>query len=234
METYRKEEVVYFSEIMNFLSQLKHSITVRPDYFKQQPDISEHMRGVLLNWLIDVHLKYKLQTETLFIAVHIIDAYLSTSLVNRTKLQLVGIAALWIASKYEETYQVPKINNLVFICDSAYSKEEILDMESSIIEALDFNILFVTELHYFQTINQISSFEPKDYFLCRYILEMCLFDVYFKKYHPKLIASGVAYFVRKLRKHAVCWSTEEQQLLDVSETQVKECAREICLFWQQA
>ena len=96
---------------------------IRPDYFKEQPDISEHMRAVLLNWLIDVHLKYKLQAETLFITVHIIDAYLSVARVNRTRLQLVGIAALWIASKYEETYQVPKINNLVFMCDSAYSKE---------------------------------------------------------------------------------------------------------------
>jgi len=56
-------------------------------------------------------------------AVHIIDSYLSATDLPRTKLQLVGIAALWIASKYEETYQVPKIDNLVFICDSAFSKE---------------------------------------------------------------------------------------------------------------
>ncbi len=188
------------------MAQFKHSITVGPNYFRQQSDISEHMRGVLLNWLIDVHLKYKLQAETLFITVHIMDAYLSTVLVNRTRLQLVGIAALWIASKYEETYQVPKINNLVFICDSAYSKQQILEMETNIIDALNFNLLFVTEFNYFQAIDKISSFESKDYFLCRYILEMCLFDLYFKKYHPKLIAGGVAYFVRKLRKYTSCWS----------------------------
>lgn len=59
------------------------------------------MRAVLLNWLIDVHLKYKLKTETLFLAVDIIDGYLSKRAVDRTQLQLVGITALWIAAKYE-------------------------------------------------------------------------------------------------------------------------------------
>lgn len=74
---------------------------VDPDYFDNQSDITAHMRSVLLNWLIDVHLKYKLQPQTLFIAIHILDAYLSKVQTGRTRLQLVGIVALWIASKYE-------------------------------------------------------------------------------------------------------------------------------------
>lgn len=70
------------------------------DYFKNQPDITEHMRSVLLSWLINVHLKYKLQTQTLFISIHIIDSYLSRVAVQRNQLQLVGIVAIWITSKY--------------------------------------------------------------------------------------------------------------------------------------
>jgi len=54
---------------------------------------------------------------------------------------------------------------------------------------------------------------------------MILFNLYFKKYHPKTIASGVVYFVRKLRRHQVCWSTLEQELLNLSEVEIKECAR---------
>lgn len=73
---------------------------VDPNYFDNQPDITGHMRSVLLNWLIDVHLKYKLQPQTLFMAIHILDAYLSKVQTGRTRLQLVGIVALWIASKY--------------------------------------------------------------------------------------------------------------------------------------
>lgn len=90
------------------------------NYFAIQPDLSEHMRGVLLNWLVDVHQKYKLAGETYFLMVRLIDLYLSVETIGRNKLQLLGITALWVAAKYHETYQVPKIQNLVYICDNAY------------------------------------------------------------------------------------------------------------------
>lgn len=62
------------------------------------------MRGILIDWLVDVHQKYKMVPETLFMAVSIIDRYLEKTQVVRYKLQLVGVAALFIASKYEEIY----------------------------------------------------------------------------------------------------------------------------------
>jgi hypothetical protein len=58
------------------------------------------MRMVLVNWLIDVHLKYKLNPQTFFITVNILDQFLEKQVVYRNTLQLVGITSLWIASKY--------------------------------------------------------------------------------------------------------------------------------------
>ena len=66
--------------------------------------------------------------ETLFLTINIIDRYLEKTQIRRTKLQLVAVAALLIASKYEEIY-VPELNDFVFISDSAFTKEEILQME---------------------------------------------------------------------------------------------------------
>ena len=57
------------------------------------------MRGVLLNWLIEVHQKYKLMGETYFLMVRLIDMYLSVEKISRNKLQLLGITALWVAAK---------------------------------------------------------------------------------------------------------------------------------------
>jgi hypothetical protein len=80
------------------------------------------MRGILVDWLVDVHLKFKLFADTLFITINIIDRYLERVAIPRTKLQLVGVAALFIACKYEEVYSVPHIKDLVYVCDRAYSK----------------------------------------------------------------------------------------------------------------
>jgi cyclin B len=98
------------------------------------------MRAILVDWLIDVHLKFKLLNETLFLTVNILDRYLSIATnLSRSKLQLVGVASMLISTKYEEIYP-PTVKDYVYITDNAYSKEEILKMESHILITLDFNI----------------------------------------------------------------------------------------------
>jgi cyclin B len=99
------------------------------------------MRAILISWLVEVHQKYKLMGETFFLTIKIIDTYLLSEKISRNRLQLLGIAALWIAAKYQETYQVPKLSNLLYICDNAYSGAEIIGMEGDIIKCVGFDIL---------------------------------------------------------------------------------------------
>ena len=98
--------------------------SVRPVYMEDQQFINERMRSILVDWLVEVHLKFKLVPETLYLTVNVIDRYLAKTEVSRPKLQLVGVTALLIASKYEEIYP-PELRDLVYICDRAYSKNEV-------------------------------------------------------------------------------------------------------------
>lgn len=66
----------------------------------RQHEVTEGMRTVLLDWIVDIHLKFKMFPQTLFIVVAIIDKYLSMRSVRKEELQLVGTAALLIAAKY--------------------------------------------------------------------------------------------------------------------------------------
>jgi cyclin B len=83
------------------------------------------MRAILVDWLIEVHYKFKLMPETLFLTMNLIDRFLERSDVLRTKLQLVGVTAMLIACKYEEIY-APEVRDFVYITDKAYTREEIL------------------------------------------------------------------------------------------------------------
>lgn len=78
------------------------------------------MRAVLLDWLVDVHLKFKLLPETLFLTVNLIDRYLEKVSISRKILQLVGVSAMFIASKTEEIY-APEIRDFAYVTDSAYT-----------------------------------------------------------------------------------------------------------------
>lgn len=125
-------------------------------YITSQNDINEKMRAILIDWLIEVHLKFKLLPETLFLTVNIIDRYLEkVTDIHRTKLQLVGVTAMLIASKYEEIY-APEVRDFVYITDKAYTKEEILKMEQNILYALDFNLTFPSSLRFLERYCKVS------------------------------------------------------------------------------
>lgn len=102
------------------------------------------MRAILLDWLVDIHFKYKMFPQTLYIVVSIIDKFLSIKPIGKDKLQLLGAAAFFIAAKYEETYQVPDLTDLVNLSAKAFSKQELLKMEADIVKTLDFNLVFNT------------------------------------------------------------------------------------------
>jgi hypothetical protein len=123
-------------------------------YMKDQNDINEKMRAILVDWLVEVHSKYSMRTDTLFITVSLIDRYLEKKQVHRTRLQLVGVASLFIASKYEEIYP-PEVKDFMLITDRAFSVEEILDMEGDILSTLDFNIVNTTANRFLERFSNI-------------------------------------------------------------------------------
>jgi len=107
------------------------------------------MREILCDWLIEVHLKFKLLPETLYLTVNLIDRFLSTTSIYRNKLQLVGVTAMLIASKYEEIYP-PIVSDFVYITDNAYKREEILEMEEKMLKKLQFSIHFTSPYRFLQ------------------------------------------------------------------------------------
>lgn len=114
----------YVQDMYEHFRMKEVSTSVRPVYMEDQSFINERMRSILVDWLVEVHLKFKLVPETLYLTVNLIDRYLAKTEVSRPKLQLVGVTALLIASKYEEIYP-PELRDLVYICDRAYSKLEV-------------------------------------------------------------------------------------------------------------
>jgi cyclin B len=123
---------------------------------RQQIEINQKMRAILLDWLVDVHLRFNLRDETLFLSQFIIDSYIVNNQVQRNQLQLLGITAMLIASKYEEIYppQVPlhllfcyfQIKDFIHVTDNAYNNDDVLRMEGQILISLKFDLSQVSSL----------------------------------------------------------------------------------------
>ena len=165
-------------------------------YMNNQPFINEQMRAVLIDWLIDLNIRFGYKEETIYQAVWIIDAYLSKEKVSRNNLQLLGITALLISCKENEIY-FPPLEQCAFLTDRAYKKEELLQFENKIMRVLEFNILVPASCNFYNILSKAYNFDKKQYLFGKYILDSCLVDYNLTKYKASVIAVACIYIVMK-------------------------------------
>lgn len=116
---------------------------IDPTYLTNQLEVTERMRSILVDWMVDVSLKFKLHPETFFLTVNIIDRYLSRHQALRARLQLIGITSCLIAAKHEQIWP-PEVRDCVYIAANTYTAQEILEAERDIASVLHFRFTVPT------------------------------------------------------------------------------------------
>ncbi|KAJ8678918.1 hypothetical protein QAD02_014705 [Eretmocerus hayati] len=191
---------VYSSDIYDYLRKLELQFPVKRGYLQGQ-EVTPKMRCVLVDWLIEVHEQFHLMQETLYLTIAIIDRFLQDfRLITRKKLQLVGVTAMFIASKYEEMYS-PDISDFVYITDNAYTKGEILQMELVMIKTLNFSFGRPLPLHFLRRYSKAGKALPIHHTLAKYFLEQCLVHYEVCHHPPSLIAAAAIYLSFLLLGH---------------------------------
>lgn len=152
-----------------------------------QPELKSSMRGILVDWLVEVHTKFRLLPETLYLCVNIIDRYLQLEEVCRNKLQLVGVTALLIACKYEEIYP-PEVRDCVYITDRAYTRQDVLDMEATIVKTLKFTLTVPTGHPFLQRFLHVVKATSVVRNLANYYMERMLQEHTALRFKPSLLA----------------------------------------------
>lgn len=186
----------YVQEMYSHFRNKELVTSVRPVFMENQRHINERMRSILVDWLVEVHLKFKLVPETLYLTVNVIDRFLEKSEVSRPKLQLVGVTALLIASKYEEIYP-PELRDLVYICDHAYRKEQILEMEEKILKTLEYQITIPSAHAFLVRYLKAAHADRRIVQLSCYILDGTLQSYNLLHYLPSQLAAAAVLIARK-------------------------------------
>ncbi|XP_022265526.1 cyclin-A1 isoform X2 [Canis lupus baileyi] len=186
---YAEEIHQYLREAENsFPKQIRHR--PKAHYMRKQPDITESMRTILVDWLVEVGEEYKLRAETLYLAVNFLDRFLSCMSVLRGKLQLVGTAAILLASKYEEIYP-PEVDEFVYITDDTYTKRQLLRMEHLLLKVLAFDLTVPTTNQFLLQYLRRQGVCIRTENLAKYVAELSLLEADpFLKYLPSLRAAA--------------------------------------------
>ncbi|CAN6290273.1 unnamed protein product [Urochloa humidicola] len=195
----------YVGDIDRYLRSLEVEPLRRPspDYFQKiQKHISPKMRAVLVDWLVEVADEFKLQAETLCLAVSYVDRFLTVNVVTRDKLQLLGVTALLIAAKYEEIESSKmKVNKYTDITDHTYTKQQVVKMEADLLKSLNFEIGGPTVTAFLRRFiascrggNRTSS--EKLVSMCSYLAELSLLDYDCISYLPSVVAAACLFVAR--------------------------------------
>lgn len=185
----------YVVEIFDYLKELEQATMPNPQYMDHQEHLEWHLRGVLVDWLIEVHARFHLLPETIFLAINIIDRFLTTRVVELEKLQLVGITAMFIASKYEEVLS-PHIQNFKHVADDGFTEDEILKAERFVLAALNYDLSYPNPMNFLRRISKADNYDMQTRTLGKYLLEISLLDHRLMKYPPSQIAAGSMYLAR--------------------------------------
>lgn len=122
-------ESEYVKDIYAYLHELEKIFAIHPHYLDGQKDVTPKMRSVLIDWINEVHMQFRLGLDTYYLTVSIIDRFLQADkTTSRRNLQLVGVTAMFIASKYEEMYP-PVLKDFVYITDDTYTVDQIIATE---------------------------------------------------------------------------------------------------------
>ncbi|CAH0478179.1 unnamed protein product [Peronospora belbahrii] len=179
----------YGGSIYQSLRAREHRYHVTEDIFAKQQSVRPRMRAVLVDWLIEVHQRFELEAQTLFLTVNYVDRYLAQESVIPQRFQLVGVAALLIASKFEEIYPCD-MNDLLYICERSYSKTDLIDCERDLLNVFKFN-LAVPSVSTFLGF-YLEHFDEDDKIieqLANYFAECSLLDFTFSAtYEPSIVA----------------------------------------------
>lgn len=219
----------YSPEIFNYMHQLEYKLLPEAGYMDKQDELKWEMRSVLIDWVVQVHSRFNLLPETLYLTVNYIDRFLSKRKVSLSRFQLVGAVALFIAAKYEEI-NCPTIQEVAYMADNAYSIDDFLKAERFMIDVLEFDMGWPGPMSFLRRTSKADDYDYETRTLAKYLIEVTIMDSRFVASQPSWLAAGAHYLSRKLLNrgswtelHVFYSGYTESQLKPLATTLLKIC-----------
>ncbi|KAJ0966222.1 hypothetical protein J5N97_027360 [Dioscorea zingiberensis] len=223
------EVVDYVDDIYQYYWAMEVQNPSLANYMTIQSEITPRMRGILINWLIEVHFKFELMQETLFLMVELLDRLLSLVTITKNDLQMVGLTSLLLASKYEDFWH-PKIAELISISANLYTRDDMLAMEKLILTKLRFRLNIPTPYVFMIRFLKAAQSEKKLEHLAFYLIELCLVEYEALRFKPSLLCASAIYVARCTLHITPVWTGLLKKHAHYEEPELRACANMILGF----
>ncbi|KAK7313736.1 hypothetical protein VNO77_38931 [Canavalia gladiata] len=223
----------YIDDIYQYYWVTETQNPVLANYMSIQTDITPHMRGILINWLIEVHFKFDLMPETLYLTVTLLDQYLSLVTIQKTDMQLVGLTALLLASKYEDFWH-PRVKDLISISAESYTRDQMLGMEKLILRKLKFRLNAPTPYVFMVRFLKAAQSDKKLENMAFFLIDLCLVEYEALAFKPSLLCASALYVARCTLQIVPPWTPLLHKHARYEVSQIRDCANMILKFHKAA
>lgn len=165
----------YDEDVWRHAHEEEGRIVSAPGYgaWGDRPGLNLRVLIILIEWLCEVHLKFRSSEYTIHLAVAMLHRFIAVQNVTRAELQLLGCAAYWMASKMEEEWPIEP-RDMVYIANRSFTREKICDMEMRLGGALDFRLHSPTAIHFLYHFVEVAAPPGCDTKRVLKMAELCL------------------------------------------------------------
>ncbi|OWZ32972.1 G2/mitotic-specific cyclin 1/2 [Cryptococcus neoformans c45] len=213
----------YVVEAFKYMMDIQAQTMPDPEYMDNQAELQWKMRQILMDWIIEVHSKFRLLPETLFIATNLVDRFLSKRVISLVKFQLVGLTALFIASKYEEVC-CPGVEHFLHMSDGGYTVEELLKAERYMLSTLQFDMSYPNPLNFIRRISKADGYDIQSRTVAKYLVEISCVDHRLLGYTPSMLAAASMWLARLCLERGE-WNANLVHYSTYSEDEIRPCAQ---------
>ena len=195
----------YDLEIYRCLRKQEGKDLPSPDVFKLQTDVQPIMRSTVVDWLVDLHRKAKMHSETLYLTTYLLDWYLSKHVVSRNDLQMIACAAFLIAAKNNER-DAPMTDELVQVSQRSFTVQQLIAAESRMLECVEYRVDKILPSVFLKRFLRIAEPDGQLSMLSHFILETTLMDAEFVGMMPSKVAAAAVLMALTLLRGPKQWN----------------------------
>jgi hypothetical protein len=192
-------------EVYTFMRSVESNRLPSPALFASQSNITPRMRSTVLDWLVEVHRKLRMHTDTLYLTAMLIDQYLTSINLDKSKFQRLACAALLIAGKDSEM-RPPSLQELVDLADKSFTVIALSRMEAALFAAMDFHVDPILSSMFLKRFLRLVNTDVRLSMLAHFICETALLDSDFIGVVPSRIAASVICLAISLERGPGQWN----------------------------
>ncbi len=115
------------------------------------------MRAKMIDWMIEVLTAFHCSHETFFLAVSLLDAYLTRTpqFLDNSHIHLLGIVSMFLASKHEDVRPLFMSQIVEKISQGSFMSGEIANMEVAMLNTLRWNCTHITPFNFIEYFTQM-------------------------------------------------------------------------------